>query len=468
MDRIDGTTGKKLRSGFMAGRTLVLGDEVPRHVPARVERIIRNEQDQSEILISLVQIAAIVFFYVFYAVSPKAFPPDVPFEPIPVALGVYGMFTLYRLLLAIRHRLTPMFLQISVVADISMLMVTIWSFHLQYSAPPEIYLKAPTLMYVFIMIALRSLRFEPRYVLVAGGSAALGWAVLVAYAALHGDESMITKSFATYVTSHSVLIGAEVDKIVSILMVTAILALALHRARKLLLRAATEQQAAADLSRFFAPEVAGKIRTSDDDLVPGTAELREAAILFIDMRGFTNLSAGLRPAEVMTLLSDYQALMVAIIRRHGGSVDKFMGDGILASFGATEIEAGFARNAANCIEQVIADGETWRHARAEREAPAPSVAAALTTGMVMIGTVGDADRLEYTVIGEPVNLAAKLEKHCKVEKATAVMPAATLALAREQGYARSHLWETRPERRVEGVETIIDLVVLTPPVALAG
>jgi len=73
-----------------------------------------------------------------------------------------------------------------VVVDIAVLMITIWSFHLRYRAPPALYLKAPTLMYVFILIALRTLRFEPGYVLLAGGCAAFCWLGLYLYA--RGDR----------------------------------------------------------------------------------------------------------------------------------------------------------------------------------------------------------------------------------------------------------------------------------------
>ena len=454
----------RLCAFILAARGIIFGTPHPERLrqraeqlPQRVTAIIRHEQETSEILISLVQIGAIVFFFLFYAVSPKAFPADVPFEPIPVALAIYGAFTLLRCWRAVKRTLTPLILTISVVVDIAVLMVTIWSFHLQYQSPPEMYLKAPTLMYVFIMIALRSLRFEPFYVLIAGISAALGWLVLVIYAVYDGDDSMITHSFATYVTSHSVLIGAEVDKIVSILMVTAILALGLLRARKLLYRSAAEQQAAADLSRFFAPEVAGRIRDQATELVAGTAELRQAAILFIDMRGFTRVSADMSPSQVMGLLSDYQALMVASIRRHGGSIDKFMGDGILASFGATSSNQSFAADGARCIEAALEDGERWRVARESAGEPAPRIAAALTTGTVMFGTVGDEGRLEYTVLGEPVNLAAKLEKHCKVEGVSGLMPAASLELAGAQGFKPHSTWKLCRNRHVEGIGEPLDL-----------
>ena len=85
------------------------------------------------------------------------------------------------------------------------------------------------------------------------------------------------------------------------------------RARKLLFRAVTDQLAAAELSRFFAPEVAGRIRDSDIALEPGQAELREAAILMVDLRGFTPLSHALAPGEVMALLSEYQSRVVAAV-----------------------------------------------------------------------------------------------------------------------------------------------------------
>jgi adenylate cyclase len=259
--------------------------------------------------------------------------------------------------------------------------------------------------------------------------------------------------------SYEVLLGAEVDKVLSILIVTAILALAPLRSRKLLLRATTDQMAASELSRFFAPEVAGRIRATESAIEPGQAEARDAAILMIDLRGFTPLAHQLAPRAVMELLSDYQSRMVAEIDRHGGSVDKFLGDGILASFGATMPSASYAADGLRAVETLIAAARIWAAERRAAGLPAPATGAALATGRVMFGAIGDQSRLEYTVIGDPVNLVAKLEKHTKVEGVPALCTAEAYRLALQQGYVSGAIAvERRHGRTVVGVDGPLDLV----------
>jgi adenylate cyclase len=244
------------------------------------------------------------------------------------------------------------------------------------------------------------------------------------------------------------------------MMVTLILTLGLVRARKLLFRAATDQAAATELSRFFAPEVAGRIRESDIALAPGEAESRDAAILMVDLRGFTPLTHQLAPGEVMTLLSEYQSRVVAAVTGNGGSIDKFMGDGILASFGATRQSASFAADALRALDALLEAIVAWAGERRVRGLPAPELGAAVATGQVMFGTIGDASRLEYTVIGDPVNLAAKLEKHTKAERVRALCTAETYWLAQRQGYEPRAPHPPLPDRAVAGVDEPLDLVAL--------
>ena len=176
------------------------------------------------------------------------------FEPVPWFLGIWLAVTIIRLYLAYRNRMSAPLLYLSIIIDMSLLLGMIWSFHLQYQQPPSFYLKSPTLLYVFIFIALRALRFEARYVITAGVVAAIGWAAMAVYATLaSGGMEVVTRDYVYYLTSNSVLKGAELDKVITILTVTAIIAVAITRAHKLLVKAVAEGAAAHDLSRFFSP-----------------------------------------------------------------------------------------------------------------------------------------------------------------------------------------------------------------------
>jgi adenylate cyclase len=103
------------------------------------------------------------------------------FEPIPVALALYLLFTVGRLVAASKRKISNGVLLASIVMDISLLMFLIWTFHIQYQQPPSFYQKAPTMLYAFLFIALRALRFDPKYVLSTGVVAVTGWIVLIAY-----------------------------------------------------------------------------------------------------------------------------------------------------------------------------------------------------------------------------------------------------------------------------------------------
>jgi adenylate cyclase len=430
-------------------------------LPAPVRAAMAIQQESSEILIGWIQLAVVVGFGSLYALSPKTFPPEAELHPIPWVLGAYAAFTLLRLYLAYRRRLAGWFLALSVVADVVLLLGTIWSFHVQYMQPAAFYLKAPTVLYLFIFIAIRTLRFEPRYVLLSGFAAALGWVGMVVYAVyLDGMDSPITRDYVQYLTTNAILFGAEFDKIVSILAVTAILAIAIVRARRLLTLAVRESLAARELSRFFARDVADRITDLDRTVELGRGEIREAAILYVDIRGFSGIATEIPPDALLALLSEYQHVVVPLIQSHGGSIDKFLGDGIMATFGATRTGGTPHADALRAVDAVTAAAETWRRRRDSEGLPAPLVGAAVAAGPVVFGAIGDDTRLEYTVIGAAVNLAAKLEKHTKAERVRALTDRPTYERARSQGYDRDVAPEMRTGREVMGLETPVDLVVL--------
>jgi adenylate cyclase len=422
---------------------------------------ISAQQEASEKLVGWVQMAVVIFFGLLYAVSTKTFSRDLTFEPVPWFLGIWLAVTIIRLYLAYRNRMSAPLLYLSIIIDMSLLLGMIWSFHLQYQQPPSFYLKSPTLLYVFIFIALRALRFEARYVITAGVVAAVGWVAMAVYATLaSGGMQVVTRDYVYYLTSNSVLKGAELDKVITILTVTAIIAAAITRAQKLLVKAVAEGTAVNDLSRFFSPEIARQITTAEQKVTAGTGQARDAAILMVDIRGFTRLSAMVKPDDLVCLLAEYQSRIVPIIQNHGGAIDKFMGDGIMATFGAAVTSPTYAADALKAVDDIMASSAVWNAELEQANKPPLILGVAVATGRIIFGAVGDESRMEYTVIGDAVNLSAKLEKHTKSEGVLALCTQAAYDIATRQGFRSSDKPEQRNARRVEGVENEVDIVIL--------
>jgi adenylate cyclase len=364
--------------------------------------------------------------------------------------------------LVYRARLPGWFISLSVVADIALLMITIWSFHIQYGQPPSFYLKAPTLLYIFIFIALRALRFEAQYVVLAGAVSAIGWILMFLYVIFaEPGNPMITRDYVQYLTSNSVLIGGEIDKIISILMVTGILALAISRARGLLERSVAEGDKAKTLSRFFAPAVIEQMAAAEKEVSLGQGVEREAAILMMDLRGFTPLAQDLSPNDLICLIVEYQSRMVPIIRKYNGVVDRFEGDGIIASFGSVRESTTYAADALKATAELIEAADKWWEERISQGLEPINIGIAVASGAIVFGIIGDEERLEYTILGDCVNLSAKIEKHTKQENVRALATVGVLQRAIEQGFdGDENTYQSLPACDVEGVDHKMDLVVL--------
>jgi adenylate cyclase len=446
---------------FQRLSNFVLGPALGRRPPDRVVRAIREQEDRSEVLVCYMQLVAVMFFSLFYAISPKAHAPGMHESYVPATLGAYALFTGYRLLSARRGSLSNRMLATSVIIDITVLMVTIWSFHLQYQQPAALYLKAPTLLYVFIIIALRALRFDPRWVLLAGATAIIGWAFLLFYAFKDAQMSMtITHSFIEYATSLKLLVGAEVDKIVSIAIVTVILAVAVERAYRLLVRSVAEEAAATELSRFFAPDIAETIVHADETIKIGEGVARQAAIMFIDLRGYTTLSSTLAPKDLVGLLNEYHGVVVPVVRHHDGSIITYLGDGIMISFGATKDHEGCVADAMRAAEDIITAIDAWMARRRADGLVAPGAGIGVAYGRITYGAIGTEGRLEYAVIGDPVSRSAKMQALTKQEKARAVVAADAWEHAVAHGY-QSHRAVERRQILIPGIAGATDAVVMT-------
>ena len=163
-------------------------------------------------------------------------------------------------------------------------------------------------------------------------------------------------------------------------------------------------------------------------------EQREVTVLFSDLRNFTSMSEALAPEEIVGILNHYFTRMAAIVEKHGGVVDKYVGDGLMALFGAPVAYPDDADRALHATLEMTRALDDLNQQWQRRGLPTIDVGIGINTGVVVAGNMGSEKRLNYTVIGDGVNLASRLEALTKTPEygARIIVSSATLAKAKEK------------------------------------
>ena len=168
------------------------------------------------------------------------------------------------------------------------------------------------------------------------------------------------------------------------------------------------EKSTANLSRYFSPTIREKIQEEDIEIQSSTNNSQPVAVLFTDIDGFTSLSENLEPQEIIALLSEYQDKMVQPIFKHLGTVDKFIGDAVMATFGTPVSQGNDAQNAFNCAREMQIAMNQWAKERSEQGLPVVTHRIGIHYGECIVGNIGNQDRKEYTVIGDAVNVASRI------------------------------------------------------------
>lgn len=175
------------------------------------------------------------------------------------------------------------------------------------------------------------------------------------------------------------------------------------------------EQARANLARYFSPKLAETLAAKDQPL--GAVRRQNLAILFADIVGFTRLSETLEPEQVMEILRELHSWIEAVIFKWDGSIESYTGDSTLAIFGFPQTREKDASNALACAYELVTTVQRWNQERAEKGMLPIRIGIGLNYGPVVLGDVGAKEYVEFTVIGDTVNIASRLQQatrflHC--------------------------------------------------------
>lgn len=173
----------------------------------------------------------------------------------------------------------------------------------------------------------------------------------------------------------------------------------------------SEKRMKSTMSRYMDPGLAAQLMAGGDDALGGRAVT--ATVLFSDVRGFTTLTESLGPQGTVQMLNEYFTIMVECISREGGMLDKFIGDAIMAGFGVPLPHDDDEDRAVRTGIAMISELWEWNKERVAKGEMPIDMGLGLNTDNVVTGNIGSPKRMDYTMIGDGVNLAARLESACK-------------------------------------------------------
>ena len=179
------------------------------------------------------------------------------------------------------------------------------------------------------------------------------------------------------------------------------------RMRELERRRAASERARTNLARYFSPNLVEMLAERDEPL--GAVRRQTVAVLFVDIVGFTNMAEPMPPEAVVTMLREFHKYMTAQIFACRGTVEKYIGDAIFAVFGLPTPGPEDALNALRCADGMIAALDGWNREREQRGEAPLAIGIGLNYGPAVIGDVGSEHSLSFTVIGDTVNTASRLQ-----------------------------------------------------------
>ena len=283
--------------------------------------------------------------------------------------------------------------------------------------PHQMSYRLDNFSYFYVFIAVTVFSYTPWLMVWAGLSIALTWGsgvllVLGRPETLTGadfdNEPRSLEALQLFLEPNFVYVEGRIQEIAIAFLVCCLLAAMVYRARRLVLRQAEAERERGNLARYFSPNMVDRLAETDDPL--SEVKTKEAAVLFADIVGITAISEKLSPEQTIALLRRFHQGAADTIFQHHGTVDKFIGDAVMATFGTPESGPQDASDALACALQIEQDLSQLNSQLRNDGLPPISVGIGLHYGPIVMGDIGGEGRLEFAVIGDSVNVASRLQE----------------------------------------------------------
>ncbi|MCB1173400.1 MAG: adenylate/guanylate cyclase domain-containing protein [Leptospiraceae bacterium] len=336
------------------------------------------------------------------------------------AIMLYLLFTAFHSLLLKtgRLRLIRLFNYINLLLDYGLIVSMLIYYTFDIAEGNMVFaLKNPMVYLLLLPLTLTAIQFRIRLVVFGLVVFLAIYAALIAvawnFALAHGIET--NASWMDYVNGPGLFLGdAIVARPIIFTVICLVIAYTIHRAVFMLKQIGTIESQKKQMSRYFSPQIADQITTSAADVTSG--QRQRVSILFMDIRNFTAFSETTPPEELAAFLGQLRDRMTKVIFAHRGTLDKFIGDAIMATFGTPQSSPQPGEDSQNALRAARAMLHELDQINLERRYAGKEliqIGIGLHSGLVFAGTIGSGERLEYTVIGDTVNITARIESLCK-------------------------------------------------------
>jgi adenylate cyclase len=334
--------------------------------------------------------------------------------------------------------------------------------------PTAIFLREGSFQYLLILICLSALALAPRLPLWLGAACALSWGIAIGLVAIQPQtvlapgamgEHPMAEALALYGNPHFLNLYSHASHILIMLIMALILAAVVWRSRRFAMGYIQAERARSNLARHFSPNVVDELANVDEPF--GPVRRQDVGVLFADIVGFTSFSEEHPPDVVFELLKEFHRRMEQVVFDSGGTVDNYIGDCIMATFGVPKPGPDDAAKALGCALAMHRELAAWNTERARKGQPHVDVRIGVQYGPVILGAIGSERILSFATVGDTCNVASRLQTLCRELDAHICAGGALIAAARR--YAGDRILSgfiDRGDHEIRGRSGLVDAWIL--------